>query len=100
MNSNRRLILRALGSGAIVIPLASVGALAASIATNSPRLDPADATAKGLNYTHESADADRSCARCQFYSDPGAVEWGPCVIFPGKLVSANGLCNSWFARAG
>jgi len=27
------------------------------------------------------------------------AEWGACMIFPKKLVSAGGVCNSWFKRA-
>jgi len=67
------------------------------LAANLPELSPDDAAAKSLNYTHDTA---RRCAGCQFYTGAGGEDWGRCVIFPDKLVNANGVCNSWYARAG
>ncbi len=63
------------------------------------KVNPDDPTVKSLNYTHQSADANKLYSGCQFYSDPSAAEWGPCVIFSDKVMNANGACNSWFKRA-
>ncbi len=82
------------------MPLGLLLAAARALAAEMPRVDPDGATAKSLNYTHASPDADKRCANCQFYTDPGRSDWGPCVIFPGQLVNADGLCNSYFKRAG
>ena len=65
-----------------------------------PKLSPDDPTAKSLMYTHQSADANKLCSGCQFYTGATDAEWGACVIFQKKLVSAGGVCNSWFKRAG
>ena len=98
MNNPRRRFVTAFAGGVVAIPLSAV--LQTVHAADMPRVSPDDATAKALNYAHQSADPNKLCSGCQFYSDANAVEWGPCVIFPGQLVNANGVCNSWFKRAG
>lgn len=96
MNYQRRkLIVRA---GAL--PLGLLLAEARALAAEATRVDPDSETARGLNYTHVSPDPDKRCAGCQFYTDPSRAAWGPCVIFPGQLVNADGLCDSYFKRAG
>lgn len=78
----------------------------AAQAAELPRLDEADATAKALSYVHDAAriDAatrggdDRLCLTCRFYTDATANAWGPCTLFPGKSVNANGWCKGWVAR--
>lgn len=64
---------------------------------SAAKLDPQDALAKSLDYTHASATAGQSCATCQFYA--GGAEWGDCAIFPGKQVNAKGWCKSWINKA-
>ena len=98
MNKKRRLFVSALSGGVIAIPLGAIGSLTPLHAAGLPKLSPENSTAKSLAYTHDSADAAKRCAGCQFFTEPDA-EWGPCVIFPEKLVSAKGFCNSWYARA-
>ena len=97
MNSKRRAMIRTLGAGVIAIPASTLTGAGRVLAADPPKLDPENATAKALAYTHESTDPAKSCAGCQFYTQPDA-EWGHCVIFPDFVVSAKGLCNSWFAR--
>jgi len=84
--------------GAIAIPLASLSMRTLATGAASEQLDPEDPAAKNLNYKHASSDADKRCRGCQFYTDPSAADWGPCVLFPEKRVNANGICNSWFQR--
>jgi hypothetical protein len=98
MKVPRRRIVTSIASGILSLPLSAL--LQTLSAADTPRLDPGDSAAKTLMYTHESTDANRTCYGCQFYSDAAASEWGPCVIFPEKLVNASGVCNSWFKRAG
>lgn len=71
-----------------------------SFASDAPRLDPDDAQAKALAYTHQSAKADSNCANCQLYSGAADADWGPCAIFPGKQVAGAGWCSAWVKRAG
>lgn len=75
-------------------------------AAELPRLDLNDPTAKALKYVHDATTvdeatrggADRICASCRFYTGEAGPEWGPCTLFPGKSVNANGWCASWIAR--
>lgn len=55
--------------------------------------------AKSLQYVEETPNAEKNCANCQLYQQPGQVETtgsecGGCQLFPGP-VTANGYCNSW-----
>jgi hypothetical protein len=100
MDNTRRRFVTAFSSGVLVIPLGALMPFQHAGATEIPRLSPADPAAKSLAYTHQSSVADKRCSGCQFYTGEAAAEWGACVIFPQKLVSANGICNSWFKRAG
>ena len=99
MNQSRRNFLCALGTTAISTSLVILTQSGTALAAESLKLDPEHPTAKSLNYVHESQDADRNCLGCQFYTGVKDSDWGPCVIFPDKQVSAKGLCNSWYARA-
>jgi hypothetical protein len=72
-------------------------------AADMPHVDPADAQAKALGYTHDASAVDTAkypnfvagsnCASCQLYL--GGDEWGGCGIFPGKAVNANGWCSAY-----
>ena len=76
-----------------------------SAAGELPRLDEADRSAKALSYVHDASrieaatrgGAERICRTCRFYTDADAA-WGPCTLFPGKAVKANGWCKGWVAR--
>ena len=100
MNKTRRSFLCALGTGVIAIPLGTLTSQGIALAAETPKLDPEDPAAKALEYVHESPDAAKRCDGCQFYTGATNAEWGPCAIFSGKLVSAKGLCKSWYAKAG
>ena len=75
-----------------------------SSADELPRLDESDSTAKALNYVHDATrievatrgGQDRICRTCRFYTDAQA-SWGPCTLFPGKAVNADGWCKGWVA---
>lgn len=99
MNKTRRLMVCNLGKATLAIPLVGLLQTADVLATDAPKLSPDDPAAKSLGYTHESGDSARACAGCQFYTGAAGDEWGSCVIFPGKLVNARGLCQSWYAKA-
>ena len=99
MNKARRLFVCALGSSAMGIVSSSLVFPAAVQAADAIKLSPDDPAAKSLACTHASGDTAKRCAGCQFYTGAASDEWGPCVIFPGKLVNARGLCKSWYAKA-
>ncbi len=90
----------ALPAGAAVFPNRA-------LASDLPKLDPEDTTAKALIYVHDAADVDTSnpaaarfepgqnCANCALIQGEEGAEWRPCGIFPGKAVNAKGWCSVW-----
>lgn len=99
---SRRRLLRA----AAIIPVSGVlmSAAGRSMAADTPHLDPSSSRAKALHYTHDASRSEvRSsdsefCHNCANYSGGSGARWGPCQVFPGKLVNADGWCTAW-ARA-
>ena len=94
--------------------IASTGIVAATSVAISPafaadgqRLDPNSPSAVALGYVtnHQRVDtkrwpkkasaqgADARCADCALFTGNGGQ--GPCRIFKGQLVAANGWCNAW-----
>jgi hypothetical protein len=39
------------------------------------------------------------CHNCQFFQGKAGDKFGPCQIFAGKEVAANGWCNTWTKKA-
>ena len=75
------------------------------------KLEESDPTAKALGYRHSTQDIDKAqyarhqtvqiCGNCNLYQAGAGsdTQWGGCSIFPGKLVSLNGWCNAYIAKA-
>ncbi len=58
-----------------------------------------DPMGKALDYVSQSTVAGNSCANCvQSRGDAGATALA-CNLFPGKQVSATGLCKAWSKKA-
>jgi hypothetical protein len=102
LNTKRRIFLLHIVAGA--------GAVAAvDSAQAQQKVDPKDPQAAALGYVDDTTKADKKkfpkhtndqlCKGCQFYTAPTAPKEGPCAIFGGKLVAANGWCNSWIKKA-
>lgn len=92
-----------------------------------PMVEPGKDSAKPLHYHHSHAEAKKdadvnkaeksgvawekqTCNACSFYTKVGTkkvkvdgkeqeVEVGICTIFPQKLVTGSGFCNSWAKKA-
>ena len=102
--SRRRLLALGL-SAAATIPVAALIRARPALAGDTPKLDETDPMAQTLGYKHDAAAVDRekfpkmadgnNCANCSLY---GGGDWGPCTIFPGKLVKAEGWCNAWVPK--
>ncbi len=104
----RRHFLKLASGAVLAIPLANRVAHA-----EDNKVAEDDPTAVALGYKHDATTVDTSvyparagedgakkvCKSCQLYMG-GEEAWGACPIFAGKLVSANGWCNSWVAKAG
>ncbi len=101
---SRRQFLRAGVTGMAALQLAAVARGAA--ASELPRLDEADVTAKALNYVHDAMQVSAEtrgaavnvCATCRFFT-AASDGWGPCTLFPGKAVAAQGWCKGWVAKS-
>jgi len=85
-------------------PLASVAAAGAL-----PHLTTQDPQALALHYTENASTIDASkdpshaagakCANCKLYQGSGDAPFGPCQLYPGKAVSANGWCMGYQKRS-
>lgn len=70
-----------------------------------PHLSEDDQMAKQLKYVHDASASDarpsedQLCSNCLHYEGEEGAEWGPCKIFPGKAVNANGWCSAWVKKA-
>ncbi len=72
-------------------------------AADLPQADEAGAQAKALGYVHDAATVDKAkyanfvdgskCSGCALYV--GSDAWGPCALFPGQDVNANGWCSAF-----
>lgn len=87
----------------------TMGDSGAASADSMPRLDPADPQARALAYVHDASEvnateqpryeAGQLCSNCALYTGDDGEAWGPCSIFPGKLVNADGWCVTWAPKA-
>ncbi|MBT9524893.1 MAG: high-potential iron-sulfur protein [Rhizobacter sp.] len=101
MTSRRRFIELVPAAGAALL----WGAPAHAQAT---RLDENDPKALAVGYVHDATRVDakkypkyvpgETCAACQFYLAAPTEPWGPCSIFPRKLVAARGWCDAFATR--
>jgi len=97
MNANAKLSRRAfvtgsLAAGALTWAGALVGIASSAQAAD---VDPADPTAKALDYTTTAPKSDQKCAGCALYQGKAGQPSGPCLLFQGKSVSAAGWCRGW-----
>ncbi|MFT4606468.1 MAG: hypothetical protein ACI9V8_001129 [Urechidicola sp.] len=79
-----------------ISPFITIGSIKAL--ASSPQLDPENAQAKALEYSHQSSIAERNCGNCRLYTGDASQDWGPCAIFPGQNVASAGWCKAWVAE--
>jgi hypothetical protein len=92
--------------------LASLAAIPVVVATraDAAALDPNDPSAKALGYVADTTKVDakanpmhkpeQKCSNCMQFKGAAGSAAGPCGIFPGKEVSANGWCKAYAKKAG
>jgi hypothetical protein len=100
-NSNRRDFLKTTLAAGSALLIARVSHAQDVVSEDDPT-----AVALGYKADHTTVDvatyakkagpdgADQRCTTCSLYQ-PVDEEYGNCPIFAGKLVHANGWCNSW-----
>ncbi len=106
INAERREFLK-IGSLAVA-SVALAPRAGEALAQGAPRLDEKDPQAQSLGYKHDATKVDRQkfakykagdvCSNCQFYLGRPGEPWGPCQIFPGKHVNANGWCSAYVKK--
>ena len=101
---SRRGFVKGAAGVVAAVPVAAIFASRSAVASELPHVSEDDAQAVALGYKHdasasEGAGKGQICSGCQLWTG-GDAEWGPCAIFPGKAVSAEGWCKSWVAKAG
>ncbi len=72
-------------------------------------VSPSDPQARTLGYVPLASQADATqyktyapgqfCSNCALYAGKAGESSGPCPLFPGRLVSAQGWCSSWAKKA-
>jgi hypothetical protein len=93
-----RSVTAALLAAGTLVPVAGVTVHTRAFA-QSPAVDPADPTAKALEYVTKSPKPDQTCAGCALYQGKAGDSQGPCAIFPGRAVAAGGWCKSWVKKS-
>ena len=92
-----------------VAPAPAATTTAAAPTGNLPHLDPDDPVAKALGYHQDASTIDaakypqhiagQACHLCVQFKGGATDSWGPCLIFAGKQVNANGWCSAFAAKA-
>jgi hypothetical protein len=100
---NRRVFLMQVVAG-------STALIASRAMAQAPaRLPETDPQAAALGYKEDTTKVDakkypkhdkaQKCSNCQLYTGKASEAYGPCSIFPGKVVAANGWCTAWVKKA-
>ena len=102
----RRRFLKLATAGVAAAPFC--GVCVARLAHAQERVEEDEELAQQLGYKHDASEVDpnewpdyeegETCANCQLYHGEEGAEWGPCDIFAGRLVSANGWCVTWLQK--
>jgi len=84
-------------------------ATARSAFAAAPLVDESDPAAKPLGYHAKASTVDAAqfpkyhagqhCGNCRFYTGGAHDASGPCPMFPGKAVAADGWCNVYAPKA-
>ena len=104
---SRRSLLKGALAGLAAVPAATLVARTAAAAPVV--LTEADPQAKSLGYHVDSTKVDakasptykpgQKCQNCIQFTGKAPAD-GPCNIFPGKVVKANGWCKVWVLKPG
>ena len=92
-----------------LVPVAGTALLWSHTASaQTSHLEENDPHALVLGYVADAARADAKkfpkfvpgaiCGGCEFYLAKPSEPWGPCTIFPRKLVAAKGWCDAFAKR--
>ncbi|MDO9071667.1 MAG: high-potential iron-sulfur protein [Rubrivivax sp.] len=81
----------------------------AATSTAPTLVSPSDPQAQTLGYVpvssqadatkYKTHDASQTCANCALYTGVAGEAAGPCPLFAGQLVAAEGWCSAWAKKA-
>jgi hypothetical protein len=102
----RRRFLKLATAGMAAAPFA--GMLVMRRARSQEKVSEDDELAQQLGYKEDASEVDPAewpdyveghvCANCQLYEGEEGEDWGPCQIFGGQLVAAEGWCQAWIEK--
>ena len=100
-HARRRFLQLAIGAAAV--PACT---LAARRLRAQEKVDPGSELAQDVNYVEDASAAaghpdyeeGEYCADCTLFHAEESAEWGPCDIFGGGLVAAQGWCTAFVRR--
>jgi hypothetical protein len=92
-----------------LVPVAGTALLWGPAAdAQASRLEESDPRAAAVGYVADAARVDAKkfpkyvagsvCTGCEFYLAKPSEPWGPCTIFPRKLVAGRGWCDAFATR--
>jgi len=106
INIHRRDFLKI---GSLAVASVAIGIRTGTSAAAGAQLDENDPTAQSLGYKNDATKADKAkypkyaagqaCVNCQVYQGKPGEAWGPCPIFPNKVVNAKGWCSAYIKKA-
>jgi hypothetical protein len=101
--SNRRVFMLQVAAGSAVL------AAGAAQAQGAPMVNEKDPQPMAMGYVADTTKADakkfpkhaatQKCSNCALYTGAAGSTAGPCGIFPGKAVAANGWCSAYVKKA-
>ncbi|TVR58054.1 MAG: twin-arginine translocation signal domain-containing protein [Candidatus Competibacteraceae bacterium] len=102
-DDSRRRFIKLTAIGLAAAPFANVLSSGAARAAELEMLDESDPMAVALKYKADATESERQddthlCSNCNLYTSTDE-EAGPCTLFPGKLVAADGWCVAWVKKA-
>jgi len=102
-DKSRRHFIKLTAIGLVAAPFAN--ALLSGTASAAELISESDPVAAPFKYkadatqAAERKDTTALCSNCMHYSGKPGEASGPCALFQGKLVSANGWCIAWAKKA-
>ncbi len=102
-DNNRRRFIKLTAASLVAAPFAEM--LLSGTAVAADMVAETDPMAAALGYKADATKADKRtdttalCSNCTHYTGKPGEASGPCALFQGKLVSANGWCSAWLKKA-
>ncbi len=94
-DKNRRKFVTVLGASTVAVPVSALIGSLPSYAADPAMVDEASDAAKNWEYVAVSTNAEQNCMGCALYQGAADAKGGPCPLFPGEHVAAEGWCKAF-----